>query len=88
MHDCREHTEYVPTQILTEYFRERVKGSDGSALNRIVYPSARRRGGRSVVVFASQEDLDPDGMWGDEEPLLNLDPSSIKRLRRPRQKNT
>lgn len=88
VHDGREHIDYVPTQILTEYFRERVKGSDGSALDGIVYPSARRRGGRSVVVFASQEHLDPDGMWGGEEPLLNVDLSSIKRLRRPRQKNT
>jgi hypothetical protein len=41
VHDGREHIDYVPTQILTEYFRERVKGSDGSALNGIVYPSAR-----------------------------------------------
>ena len=88
VHDGREHIDYVPTQILTEYFRERVKCSDGSALNGIVYPTARRRDGRSVVVFASQKDLDPDGMCGDEEPLLNLDPSSVRRLRRPRKKNT
>ena len=36
VHDGREHIDYVPTQSLTEYFRERVKGSDGSALNGIV----------------------------------------------------
>jgi hypothetical protein len=86
VHDGRQHIDYVPTQILTEYFRERVKGGGASALDGIVYPSARRPGGRSIVIFASQEDLDPDRLWGDEEPLLKLDLSSVKRLRRPRQK--
>lgn len=84
VHDGREHIEYVPTQILTEYFRERVKGTDGSSLDGIVYPSARRREGRSIVVFVSQDDLDPDRLWGDDEPLLTLHPGSVKRLRRAR----
>src|SRR5688572_9060324 len=50
VHDGREHIEYVPTQILTDYFRRKVTALDGSALDGIVYPSARRRGGRSLVV--------------------------------------
>lgn len=85
VHDGREHIEYVPTQILTEYFRERVKRGR-AALDGIVYPSARRPGGRCVVVFASHEALDPNRMWGDEEPLLKIDLSSAKRLRRRRPK--
>ena len=85
VHDGREHIDYVPTQILTEYFRKRVKGEGGLAIDGVVYPSARRRGGRSIVIFASQDDLDPERLWG-EEPLLKLDQTSVKRLRRPTRK--
>jgi hypothetical protein len=85
VHDGREHIEYVPTQILTEYFRQRVKSGGEASLDGIVYPSARRRQGRSIVVFASHEDIDQERSWG-EAPLLTLDPSSIHRLRRPRHK--
>jgi hypothetical protein len=85
VHDGHEHIEYVPTQVLTEYFRQHVTALDGSALDGIVYPSARRRRGKSLVVFRSQEDLDPATLSG-QEPLLRLDSSSIKRLRRPSRK--
>jgi hypothetical protein len=85
-HDGREHIEYVPTQILTEYFRERVKTAHGAAIDGIVYPSARRLSGRSIVVFASQQELDPARTWV-KEKLLKLDESSIQLLRRPRKKS-
>ncbi len=76
-HDGREHTEYVPTQILTEYFRHRYRLPDHSQLDAIVYPSARRKNGRSVVIFASQEDLSPrpSEWWNKRTPLLVLDPA-------------
>jgi len=85
VHDGREHIDYVPTQILTEYFRKRVKGDGGSAIDGVVYPSARRRRGRSIVIFPSQDDLDPERLWG-EDPILELDQTSVKRLRRPRRR--
>jgi hypothetical protein len=81
-HDGREHIDYVPTQILTEYFRKLVKGPDGVGLDGIAYPSARRTGGRSIVVFAANDELDPEQTWGDE-PLLALVRDSIKRQPRP-----
>lgn len=84
-HDGREHIDYVPTQILTEYFRKRVKGDGGLAIDGVVYPSVRRRGGRSIVIFASLDDLDPERLWG-AEPLLKLDQTSVKRLRRSRRR--
>ena len=50
--DGREHIEYVPTQILTEFFRyiypDRVNG--------IVYPSSKRDGHSSCVLFYDQEE--------------------------------
>jgi len=85
VHDGGEHVEYVPTQVLTEYFQNQVSTPDGSRLDGIVYPSARRRGGRSLVVFRSREELDPDALPG-HEPLLKIDQTSVRRLRRARRR--
>ena len=85
VHDGGEHVEYVPTQVLTEYFWKQVSAPDGSPLDAIVYPSARRRGGRSLVVFRSREELDPATLVG-HEPLLKIDQASVTRLRRARRR--
>ncbi|HEV2379950.1 MAG TPA: HEPN-associated N-terminal domain-containing protein [Terriglobia bacterium] len=82
-HDGKHHIEYVPTQILTEYFRYKYRTHDNFRLDGIMYPSAQRKGGRSIVIFASQSDLDPNPSgWQPATPLLVLDSASIKRLRR------
>ncbi len=86
-HDGREHTEYVPSQIVTEYFRHRYHFhfDDKSQLDGIIYPSAQQKRGRSVVIFASQNDLNPvPSEWIRESvvPILVLDAGSIRRLRR------
>jgi RES domain-containing protein len=78
-HDGREHIDYVPTQILTEYFRHRAQ-TDGIA--GIVYPSVQRPGGRSVVIFASQRQLDPDDRSNKAGPPLTMDATSVARVRR------
>jgi hypothetical protein len=52
------HIEYVPTQVVTEYFR--AVFTDGSRkLDGIVYWSARRPGHRSLVIFATSDDIVP-----------------------------
>jgi hypothetical protein len=84
-HDGREHIEYVPSQIVTEYFRHRYRMQENSAMDGIQYPSAQCRRSRSVVIFASQDDLNPRSFeWSAEErtPLLTLDEASIRRIRR------
>lgn len=86
-HDGREHTEYVPSQIVTEYFRHRYRFKDNSQLDGIVYPSAQRKGGRSAVVFASQDDLNPrphDWITEERTPVLTVCPNSVRRVRRRR----
>jgi hypothetical protein len=85
VHDGGEHVEYAPTQLLTDHFRNHVKAPDGAPLDGIVYPSARRRGGKSLVVFRSRDDLDP-AMLGGQEPLLKLDRGSVTRFRRVRRR--
>jgi hypothetical protein len=86
-HDGREHTEYVPSQIVSEYFRHRYRLIDDAQIDGIVYPSAQHRGGRSAVVFASQNDLNPrphDWIAEDRTPILSVCPESIRRVRRRR----
>ena len=83
VHDGGEHVEYVPTQLLTDHFRKHVTAPTGSPLDGIIYPSARRRGGTSLVVFRSRDELDPATLGG-QQPLLKLDPASVTRLRRVR----
>ena len=87
-HDGREHTEYVPSQIVTEYFRHRYRFDDKSQLDGIIYPSPQRRRGQSVVIFASQDDLNPhphEWIAEDRVPILAIDLTSIRRVRRRRQ---
>jgi hypothetical protein len=84
VHDGREHIDYVPTQILTEYFRHVYKEKDSPRLDGIVYPSAQRKRGKSVVIFASHQELNPhpDGWRLKSKPLLELDTASIRKIRR------
>lgn len=83
-HDGREHIDYVPTQILTEYFRHSFKVMGDVCLDGIIYPSARRKHGRSLVIYAAHKDLDPrtDPWRAPQTPVLQLDSDSIRRMRR------
>jgi len=80
--DGLEHIEYVPTQIVTEYFRRVFKTKTGQHVNGILYPSSRRRRGRCVVLFAEQEDCcdTVPSVGSDSDALLRLLPETIKRL--------
>lgn len=79
-HDGREHIDYVPTQIVTEFFRHGATDDDLQGLEGVVYPSAQHADGRSIVIFVSKDDLDPSRGNGKEDPVLVLDPHSIVRL--------
>jgi hypothetical protein len=83
-HDGHEHIDYVPTQILTEYLQRSYRALDNCPLDGIIYKSAQRRRGRSIVIFASHSDLDPDGFltWGGGQPILKLDPASVRKVKR------
>ena len=52
----RPHIEYIPTQVITEYFRTR-QPCGSAAIDGIRYRSARHSGKCSLVLFATQEDL-------------------------------
>lgn len=53
--DNRIHLEYVPTQIVVEYFRRRFHiDYESRALDGVVYPSSRNAGGVASVFFCSR----------------------------------
>jgi hypothetical protein len=85
--DDRVHIEYVPTQIVTEYFRYHPSPSD-QPFDGIIYPSAQCKG-QSIVIFASHDDLQTEGAWGQEEtPILTLDQTSIQPVEKYRKNGT
>ena len=55
--DNQAHIDYIPAQVVTEYFRA-VVVHDEAPLSGIRYPSARHSRGKSLVLFASQENLE------------------------------
>lgn len=52
----REHVDYVPTQVVTEWFRT-VFQHGGLGLDGILYPSTQNPGGCSLVLFANRYDV-------------------------------
>lgn len=55
--DGREHIEYVPSQVVSEYFCRMFKLNRKTKLDGIVYPSAVRRSGKNIVLFPVENSL-------------------------------
>lgn len=68
--DGREHVEYVPTQIVTEYFR-RVFQMEDQRLDGIAYSSSRAAGQVAFVLFC-ENDQCVDEPTGDDKEMLRL----------------
>lgn len=49
-----EHIEYVPSQVVSEYFALIFHTADGHHLDGILYPSAVHPGGRNLVLFPNE----------------------------------
>lgn len=73
--DESAHTEYAPTQIVTEFVRHRLRDSNGTAIDGIIYSSSRVRGHQALVLFAAPEDCGPreKGMYENGDWLLHLE---------------
>lgn len=77
--DDRVHLEYVPTQIVMEYFRRRFhRDLKAVPVDGVVYASARQRGGVALALFCDRAHIagidDDEGKFGpsDEAPWLEL----------------
>ena len=70
--DGREHVEYVPTQVVTEFFRHRYLAPGDASINGIIYTSSREGGGKAVVLFVTPKECGPRQVrnrWDPEEVL-------------------
>jgi hypothetical protein len=77
--DGREHLDYVPTQIICEYFQHVFFDQGGDPLDGILYPSSVRSGGTCVVLFIGHDDF----LGFRPEPLpIDLLASSIRHVRK------
>ncbi len=81
--DGREHVDYVPTQVVTEYFR-RVWTWEKGHPHGIMYRSAKTTSGVCCVLFVSNEGCADtvDGWDSIPEKMLGLDRDSLERHRR------
>jgi hypothetical protein len=65
--DRSEHVEYVPTQLVCDWFRSVYEPQDGIPLDGILYASAQREGGISCVLFVGPMPTGPGDDGGAEE---------------------
>ena len=72
--DDSAHVEYVPTQVVTEYVRHRLKTADGLSVDGIMWASEQDNGLPAVVLFLESDQCGPrdDRPPWDREILLVL----------------
>ncbi|BDH47629.1 hypothetical protein TUM12370_36730 [Salmonella enterica subsp. enterica serovar Choleraesuis] len=68
----RAHAEYVPTQVVTEYFRHVFTTPEGEQLDGIIYPSSKN-GKQAVVLFTDSSRVRDAENRNDQECLLYLE---------------
>ena len=55
-HDGSEHIEYVPTQVVSEYFAQAFKDAKSKRVDGLIYPSAVVQSGKNLVLFPQYDD--------------------------------
>lgn len=76
--DEREHIEYVPTQVFTEYVRYQMTTRSGRPIHGIVYPSSKT-GKPSCVIFAEQHQCLDNYDEESNAQLLRVVPETLTR---------
>ncbi len=76
--DGREHIEYVPTQVVTEYFRHVFCSEEGNKIDGILYPSSKVKGGVCCVLFFGNDDSTQD--MSESDKALSLNTKSIEMI--------
>ena len=74
----REHIEYVPSQIVTEYFRQVFRPRKYRRIDGIIYQSAKNPPGKACVIFCRSEDCaDRTDKEKAKRALLTLSASDV-----------
>jgi hypothetical protein len=68
----RAHADYVPTQVVTEYFRHVYRTDDDHQIDGIIYPSSKT-GSKAIVIFADATGCIDAGGIPNDRTLLRLD---------------
>jgi hypothetical protein len=76
-----EDIEYVPTQIVTEFFRHIYKTKFKKKIDGIIYPSSRDKNGKNCVLFVDQKKCTQDNRSKSNEDLLCLTTNTIKKIK-------
>jgi hypothetical protein len=91
--DGREHIEYVPTQVVTEFLRRVYSHPDLGPVHGILYRSAKRSSGLCCALFFESEDCtDLSPGWEKEHDggrykwWLGLDPASVVSRKPPKKR--
>ncbi|MEZ8193165.1 RES family NAD+ phosphorylase [Vibrio sp. 1F279] len=69
----RAHIDYVPTQIVTEYFKLIFKYENELSFDGIIYPSSKSKGKKAIVLFANSENCVDKSELENKNALLVLD---------------
>ncbi|WP_158108710.1 HEPN-associated N-terminal domain-containing protein [Vibrio furnissii] len=69
----RAHIDYVPTQIVTEYFKFIFKYENELSVDGIIYPSSKSKGKKAIVLFANSENCVDKSELENKNALLVLD---------------
>jgi HEPN/RES N-terminal domain 1/RES domain len=75
--DEREHIDYVPTQVVTDYVRRILRDDDGSPIDGILYRSSRRPGGECCVLFVESDQIVELSQNAAGNAVLGLDGSTL-----------
>lgn len=70
-----EKLDYIPTQVVTEYFRHVYK-YNGQHIDGIIYKSSKNIGEKCIVIFADNNECSDDGT-----KLLRLDKSTLRTIK-------
>ncbi len=70
--DDRIHIEYVPTQVVTEWFRTRFNPGAGGPVEAVSYRSARKEGGVNLALLIDNDGARDAGEYEPEEAVLEL----------------
>lgn len=72
--DDGAHLDYVPTQVVTEFVRHRLKDAQGERLDGMLYRSSHAPASRAAVIFAETDQCVPNSSerFVVPEPLLHL----------------
>jgi len=78
LNDGIQHIEYIPTQVVTEYFRNVYAKDQIYSIAGLIYPSTKNKDGKCVVLFLENEDITND--FSDRNKILSLETTSLKSI--------